>query len=144
MRSLAGTVALLLTTCSLHAGFAGFEVGSGVALTGGVMRVNYMGNKTHSISLGRTRLTVLEVQLTLANGAVKRHTMFFAGRHALRVPLPIELTEVLAPVCLLALVSGIIITLTFRLRLVEQFRTGDSRLGRADSGSVRTCLRNQF
>jgi hypothetical protein len=128
MRSLTGTVTFLLTACSLHAGFAGFEVGNGVALTGGVVRVNFMANKTHSILLGRTRLTLTEVQLTLANGEVKRHTMLFAGTHALRVPLPIELTEVIAPLCLLAVMGGIIITLSFRLRLAEQSTVGDSGL----------------
>jgi hypothetical protein len=120
MRSLITTATLLLTVFTLHAGFAGFEVGSGVALTGGVVQVNYMGNKMHSISLGpRLRLTLIEIQLTLANGKVNRHTMFVVGKHALRVPLPIELTEVLGPLCLLALVGGIIITLSWRLPSAE-------------------------
>jgi hypothetical protein len=110
MRYLIAAGALLMTACSLHAGFAGFEVGNGVALTGGVVRVNYMGNKLHTISLGaRLRLRLMEVQLTMANGEVKRHTMIFAGRHALRAPLPIELAETVGPLCLLALLCGIVI-----------------------------------
>jgi hypothetical protein len=109
IRALAVTVALLVTACSAYAGFAGFEVGNGVALTGGVVRVNYMGNKSRSIALGpKLRLRLMEVQLTMANVKVKRHTMVIAGTHVLRAPLPIELVEVLGPLCLLALVWAII------------------------------------
>ena len=124
MRCLVCTVTLLLTACPLHAGFVGFEVFTApstlIASTGGVVRVNYMGNKTHSISLGSTRLTLMEVQLTLASGEVKRNTMLFVGNHALRVPLSIELTGVLAAFCVLSLVGGLIITLSFPFRLAEQ------------------------
>ncbi len=120
MRCLIAAVALLMTACSLHAGFAGFEVGNGVALTGGVVRVNYMGNKAHTISLGpRLRLRLMEVQLTMADGQVKRHTMIFAGTHALRAPLPIELTETGGPLCLLALLCGILLLVRLWLRRAE-------------------------
>ena len=119
IRFLAVTAVLLMTVCSVRAGFAGFEVGNGVALTGGVVRVNYMGNKSHTISFGpNLRLRLIEVQITLANGKVKRHTMFFAGTHVLRAPLPIELTETLGPLCLLGLFCGIMM-LTSRLRRAE-------------------------
>ena len=103
------TGAILITACSLHAGFAGFEVGNGVALTGGVVRVNYMGNKSHTLSLGpRLRFTMIEVQLTMTNGRVKKNTMIFVGTHALRAPLPIQLTETLATSCSLGLLCGMI------------------------------------
>lgn len=119
MRSLAVTAVLLMTVCSLRAGFAGFEVGNGVAVTGGVVRVNYMGNKTHTISFGPNfHLRLMEVQITLANSKVKRHTMLFEGTHVLRAPLPIELTEALGSLSLLGLFCGLIM-LTLRLRHAE-------------------------
>jgi hypothetical protein len=120
MNCLTAIGALLMTACSLHAGFAGFEVGNGVALTGGVVRVNYMGNRSHTISLGpRLRLSLMEVQLTMASGAVKRQTMVFAGTHALRAPLPIELVMFLGPLCTLALVCGAATMLRSGLRRAE-------------------------
>jgi len=120
MPCLIATTALLMTACSLHAGFAGFDVGNGVAMTGVVARVNYVGNKSHTISLGpRLRLRLMEVQLTMVNGTVKRHTMVFAGKHALRAPLPIELTETLGPLSLLALPCATVILARSWLRRAE-------------------------
>jgi hypothetical protein len=120
MRSLVAIAALLLTACSLHAGFPGFEVGNGVAMTGGVVRVTFNFDKRHSLSLGRAlRLTIMEVRLTQVTGRVKRQTILSAGTHTLRVPLPIELTEVLGSCSLLALIGIIIITLNWRLRPAE-------------------------
>jgi hypothetical protein len=114
MRALAATGVLWMTVCSVH---AGFETGNGVALTGGVVRVNYMENKSRTISLGpKLRVELMEVQVTFANGKIKKHTMFFSGQHALRVPLPIELAEILGPLLLLVLVCGIIIVLGSALR----------------------------
>src|SRR5579859_4585077 len=111
MRALAVMATLLMTVWCANAGFAGFQVGNGVALTGGVVRVNYMGNKSHSFLLGRLRVSLMEVQITFANGKTKRQTMFFAGTHALRAPLPIEVVEVLGPVGVVALLCGLSIML---------------------------------
>jgi hypothetical protein len=121
MRTLAVTAGLLITVCCAHAEFVGFDVGNGVGLTGGIVRVNFMANKSRTISLGpRFSVRLMEVQLTLANGNVKRQTMLFAGTHVLRVPLSIELTEALGPLCLLALLIGtIMMILSSRLRLAE-------------------------
>ena len=136
MRYLIATFTLLLTASSLNAGFAGFEVGNSVAITGEFVGVNYNADKAHSISLGSTRLMLIEVQLTLTNGQVKRHTMLFAGAHALRVPLPIELTEVLAPLCFLGLVGGIIIlAFSFRSRIAEQLVVNGRKQGGATATS---------
>jgi hypothetical protein len=80
------------------------------------VRVNYMGSKSHTISFGpRLRVRLMEVQITFANGKTKRHTMFFAGNHALRAPLPIELVEAL-PLLLLMFLWCVIITLHSSLR----------------------------
>jgi hypothetical protein len=120
MRLLAFTVAFLVTIYPAHAGFAGFETGGGVALTGGVVRVNFMGNKSHSISLGsRVRLELMEVQLTMADGKIKRHCMIDFGTHTLRAPVPIEVVMILGPLCLLALVCAVAIALRSGLQRAE-------------------------
>lgn len=110
---------LLLTAYSLHGGGVGFEVGNGVAITGGVVRVNFNLDKRRSFSLGAgPRVTIVEVQLTQASGRVYRHTMISMGKHTVRVPMPIELTEVLGLCSLLGLI-GIIITMTYQRRPAE-------------------------
>ena len=103
MRFLIATATLLLAVCSARAGLAGFEVGNGVATTGGVVRVNFMADKAHNIVVPPgVRLGLMEVQLTLADGKTKRHTMLFAGKYALRAPLPIEWVEIPGSLLLLA------------------------------------------
>ena len=120
MRLLAFTIAFFVTICSAQAGFAGFETGGGVALTGGVVRVNYVGNKSHSISFGsRVRLELMEVQLTMSNGKIRRQCMIFFGTRVLRAPLPIELVMILGPLCLLVLVCGAAAVLRCGLRRAE-------------------------
>jgi hypothetical protein len=122
MRSLTVAAVLLMTVCSVRAGFAGFETGDGIAVTGGVVRVNYMGNKSRTISLGPgVRVRLMEVQITFTNGKTKRHTMLSAGTHTLRAPLPLELVEILGLLCLVALVCGIVAVLSsaFRSRRAE-------------------------
>ncbi len=130
MRYLITAGVLLLTVFSLHAEFAGFEAGNGVAITGGVVRVNYMANKSHMISLGpQLSLRLLEVQITMTNGKVKRQTMLFAGTHALRAPLPIELVEIVGPLCLLAFLCGIVIMVMSWLRRTEPGAEQNSGVG---------------
>jgi hypothetical protein len=129
MRALVTAAAFLFTARSVHAEFAGFDVGNGVPLTGGVVRVNYMGSKSHTFSFGpRLRVRLMEVQITVANGKTKRHAMFFAGNHALRVPLPIELVEVLS-LLLLTFLCCVIIVLhsTLRSKGVEPGAPPDRR-----------------
>lgn len=129
MRAVAILV-LLLTVCSIHAGLAGFELGNGVALTAGVVRVNYIANKSVSIAVAPgLRLRLMEVQLTFANGQIKRHTMLFAGTHTLRAPLPIDLVEILGCLCALGLVCGI----TALLGSVSRF--GCAKPGAPPNGS---------
>jgi len=124
MRSFIATAALLITAYSLHAEFVGFEIGNGVAVTGGVVQVNFNTDKSHSLSLGpKCDFRVIEVQITTANGKVKRHTMFFAGNHALRAPLPIELSEILGLLFFLGLVCGLVLMLSSRFRLVSSINS---------------------
>ena len=80
----------------------------------------------------------MEVQLTMADGKVKRHTMLFAGTHALRAPLPIELMGTVGPLCLLALLCGLTILATSWLRRAEPGAApnGDSRARSGNSGVI--------
>jgi hypothetical protein len=122
MRALTATAILLATVFFVRAEVAGFEVDNGVAVTGGVVRVNYVADKSHTLSLGPAfRLRLMEVQITMTNGRVKRHTMFFAGTHFLRVPLPIEFFEILGPLFLLGLVCGLVVMLSSRFGRAEPF-----------------------
>jgi hypothetical protein len=144
LRSLASTLAFLVTVCLAHAGFAGFEVGNGVALTGGVACVTYTGNKSHTILLGpRVRLHLMEAQLTMANGQVKRHTMLFLGAHALRAPLPIEMVVLLGLVCLLALICGIAIALGFGLRRAQPCAPPSLRSGGQPHAPLRPTFKGE-
>jgi hypothetical protein len=118
MKLFAKIVILSLTLRSAHAEVGGFEVGTGVALTGAVSRVNFNFDKRHSFSIGSgLRVGLLEIQITYTNGITRRSTMLQAGRHAVRVPLSIELAEILAgSMCLLALVGGTFALSSFGLR----------------------------
>src|SRR5579862_7865087 len=69
VRVLAIATTCLLVAFSVQAEFAGFESGNGVALTGGVVRVTYNGNKAHSILVAPGfRVSVMEVKITFNNG----------------------------------------------------------------------------
>ncbi|HXJ76926.1 MAG TPA: hypothetical protein VNM37_28975, partial [Candidatus Dormibacteraeota bacterium] len=101
-----------MATGSVHAGLAGFAVGNGVAVTGGVVRVTFVANKSIRFSpTRRVHLGLMEVQLMFVDGKIKRHTMVFAGNHTLRAPLPIEVVEVLGGLCLLVVLCGIALLL---------------------------------
>ena len=118
VRVLAIATIFLMVVFSVHAEFAGFEAGNGVALTGGVVRVTYNGSKMHSMVVAPGfRVSVMEVKITFVNGTTKRNTMLFAGKHALRAPLPIEVVEILGSLCLLALLCGIVAVLSSTFRL---------------------------
>jgi hypothetical protein len=133
MRALAILV-VLTTFGSVHAGSGGFEVDSGVALAGGVTRVNYLADKAVSIPVTpRLRLRLMEVQLTFADGRVKRHTVLSAGTRMLRVPLPMELVKMLGLLCVLALACGI------ALLLRSGFRSGRPEAGVAPNGGLATA-----
>lgn len=133
MRALAILV-VWMTSCSVHAGSGGFEVDRGVALAGGVARVHYMADKAVSIPVTpRFRLRLMEVQLTFADGRVKRHTVLSAGTRMLRAPLPIELVKMLGLLCVLALVCGIMVLLR------SCFRSGRAEPGVAPNGGSATA-----
>lgn len=111
MRALAILV-VLMTFGSVYARPGGVEVDSGVALAGGVARVNYLADTAMSIPVTPGfRLRLMEVQLTFADGRVKRHTVLSAGTRMLRAPLPIELVKMLCLLCVLALACGILVLL---------------------------------
>ena len=112
MRPIVIATILLAGVWSVQGEIAGFEVGNGIALTGGVARVTFNFNKRYGVRvLPNFRLTMLEARLTLTNGTTKRTTMLFAGRHALRVPLPIELVEVIGTLCAVLFVAGLVAVL---------------------------------
>jgi len=123
LRTAAVSTALFIAACSAQAGFAGFEVGDGLPMTGGIVRVNYMGNKSHTISLGpHFQVRLMEVQITYAGGETKRHTMVYAGDLALRAPLAIEWVEILGPLFVLTLLFGVIFLLSSTFRFMRATR----------------------
>jgi hypothetical protein len=141
MRFLIVAAAFLLTVCSARAGFAGFEAGNGVALTGGIVRVNFMANKQRNIIVPPgIRLGLMEIQLTYTDGRIKRQTMMFAGKYCLKAPLPIEWVEILGSLILLALLCGIMVVLNsaFRLRHAEPDVPANNGPG-SGSGDLKTA-----
>ena len=141
MRFLLATATLLLAICSARAGLAGFEAGNGIALTGGIVRANFIADKQHNIIVPPgIRLGLMEVQLTYADGRIKRQTMVFAGKYCLRAPLPIEWVEILGSFLLLALVCGIMVVLNsaFRFRRAEPDVPANDGPG-SGSGDLKTA-----
>jgi hypothetical protein len=59
MGFLAAAATPFMAACSLHAGFAGFVVGNGIALTNGVVRVNY-GGRQSLVLAPKLRVNLLE------------------------------------------------------------------------------------
>ena len=101
----------------MQAGLAGFEVGNGVACTGEVARVTFNLNKRYSVrALPNMRLGLLEVRLTLTNGITKRTTMLFAGKHALRAPLPVEMVEIIGTICVAVFLGALVALISSALR----------------------------
>jgi hypothetical protein len=127
---------VLLVVCPARAEFAGFEAGNGIAFTNGVVQVNFRADKAHNIIVPPgIRLGLMEVQLTYADGRIKRQTMMFAGKYCLRAPLPIEWVEIFGSLILLALLCGIMVVLNsgfrFRRADVPANGSGDLKTGEA-------------
>ncbi|HTL55474.1 MAG TPA: hypothetical protein VL361_07330 [Candidatus Limnocylindrales bacterium] len=135
MRTLITAAGLLMAAGSVHAGLAGIEAGNGVAVTGGVVRVTFVANKSIRFSPAPSlRLSLMEVQLMFVDGKIKRHTMVFAGNHSLRAPLPIEVVEVLGGLCLLVVLCGIALLLNSGWRLIHADTSGGLSGGGAEPG----------
>jgi hypothetical protein len=109
MRFMLATALMFVTISSLEAGVAAFETG-GVTPANGVVNITFRPDKSHRISMGNwIHLGVMEVQITMTDGDVKRQTMLCVGTHTLKAPMPMEVVEVVGAIWLLGLFCGLII-----------------------------------
>jgi hypothetical protein len=125
MRSFIATATLLITAYSLHAEFAGFEFGSGIKITNGIAAVNFNADKGGRVSVvPGLPVGLVEIRVTFTNGTTKRTSLLYAGTHALKAPMTVEMVETLGAFSLLALLAGAIgfLVSTFRAKSRRTWR----------------------
>jgi hypothetical protein len=70
--------------------------------------VNFNFDKSRKVLLWHGAvLGYVEEQDRFADGTTRRSTVLYAGKHHLKVPLPVEIAEIAGPLAILAFVCGI-------------------------------------
>ena len=114
---------ILISCCALSPNCSGFQVDSGVQITNGISRVAFNLDKGFRSRFAGCPIGLSELQVTYTTGVMKRTSLMHAGSLQVKVPLTVELVEILGSILALAVLAAIALLISSAFRSHRSERT---------------------